>query len=203
LKKVCFLQDRNPGVPGIIYKLDAESDGIRKLNNVRVLWKSTAVIGKISIRDIYSGSELDTNKFDLDHFVPWSYVTNDELWNLTPMDSQLNSSKSNSLPTWKRYFPEFANNQYHLYKMIFAYPEIRKLFEKCRRDNLNAIWASETLFISGNSEEQFKNVLEHNLRPIYDMAYLQGYSLWQFDEQSSALLVDDRSQENYKVNANH
>ena len=72
--------------------------------------------------------------------------------------------------------------QFCLYKAIFSYSAIRKSFEKCRRDNLNAIWAAETLYVEGNSQEQFTNILSHNLKPIYDSAHLQGYSFWKLPE---------------------
>lgn len=53
---------------------------------------------------------------------------NDELWNLMPMDSSLNSSKSNKLPKWEPFFKRFAENQFVLYGMIYdeRKPEIRK-----------------------------------------------------------------------------
>ena len=41
-----------------------------------------------------------------------------------------------------------------------------------------AIWASESLYVQGNSKEQFYNILEHNLHPVYDSAKLQGYDIW-------------------------
>ena len=180
LKKVRFLQDRNPGVPGIIYKLEEHEAGARKLNNARQLWKTVAEGSNRPIRDIYTGQLLAGNQFDLDHFIPWSYITNDELWNLTPMDGRLNSSKSNKLPEWEAYFRSLAENQYFLYEMIFSRELVRKQFEKCRRDNLNAVWAAETLYVEGNSGERFRDILEHNLRPLYESAKLQGYELWKF-----------------------
>lgn len=73
LKKVRFLQDRNPGVPGIIYKLSQENESARKLGNARELWKCAANTGAVFIRDIYTGKSIETTHFDLDHFVPWSY----------------------------------------------------------------------------------------------------------------------------------
>lgn len=178
LKKIRFLQDRNPGVPGIIYKLALEPDNKRKLQNARELWRTASAVGQLPMQDIYTGAILEPSGFDLDHFVPWSYVTNDELWNLIPMDSSLNSSKSNRLPEWDLYFKLMAKAQYNLYKAIFAYDQVRERFEKCRRDNLNAIWASEQLYIEGNSQERFCNILEHNLHPIYESAKLQGYGIW-------------------------
>lgn len=182
LKKIRLLQDRNPGVPGIIYKLSPENDSVRKLSNARKLWIHASEAGGLPFRDIYSGAELDIQKFELDHFIPWTYIANDELWNLIPMEKRLNSSKNNRLPNWNAYFIAMASAQYGLYQTVFIFSEIRKQFEKCRRDNLNAIWAAESLYIEGNTELQFKSILEHNLNPLYDSAYLQGYGLWKLSE---------------------
>ena len=182
LKKARFLQDRNPGVPGIIYKLSQEIENARHLSHARALWKSAAEVFQFPIHDIYSGNPIDIQQSDLDHFVPWSFVANDELWNLIPMEKRLNSSKSNRLPVWNLYFKNMAALQYQLYIAIFKYPGIRTEFEKCRRDNLNAIWATDSLYIEGNSKKQFTEILERNLRPIYDSAYLQGYGLWKCDD---------------------
>lgn len=44
------------------------------------------------------------------------------------------------------------------------------------------IRAVENLYIPGNTEEQFTNILEHNLRPVYDAAKLQGYGLWRYTD---------------------
>ncbi len=44
------------------------------------------------------------------------------------------------------------------------------------------MWAVENLYIPGNTEEQFTNILEHNLRPVYDAAKLQGYGLWRYTD---------------------
>lgn len=178
MKKVRFLQDRNPGVPGIIYKLGMDEERSRKLNYARKLWKRVEEISGKPLIDIYINEVLSNTGFDLDHFVPWSYIANDELWNLIPMNGRLNSKKNDKLPAWNPYFSRFANTQYYLYTMIFSNMQIRSSFEKCRRDNLNSIWASEELFVEGNTEEQFKNLLEHNLRPIYESAKIQGFKVW-------------------------
>lgn len=52
VKKVRYLQGRNPGVPGIIYKLAPENDKQRKLKYVRELWN--AVLDVSEIKDIYT-----------------------------------------------------------------------------------------------------------------------------------------------------
>ena len=160
LKKVQFLQDRNPGVPGIIYKLDDNSEDGRKLEHARKLWTVSTAASNELILDIYTGNPLEKNRFSLDHFIPWSYIANDELWNLTPTDPVVNSRKGNRLPKWEKYFVVFANNQYWLYKTIFSIQKVRDQFEKCRKNNLNSIWASEMLYVENHSEEQFKSILE-------------------------------------------
>ena len=105
---------------------------------------------------------------------------NDELWNLMPMDSLLNSSKSNKLPEWEPFFIKFANNQYLLYQMIHdnERPIFHKRFEACYKDNIHSIWANQELYRPGNSIEEFENILEMNMRPVYDSARRQGYELW-------------------------
>ena len=132
------------------------------------------------IRDsIYTGQPIDIRHYDVDHFVPWSYITNDEIWNLMPVDSSVNSSKNNRLPIWEKYFPRFANNQFVMYENIYKYEELLNRFKDCYRDNIVSIWASEELYIQGNTKEKFYNILESNMKPIYDAARLQGYSIWQ------------------------
>lgn len=136
------------------------------------------------IREIYTGREIGLDVLSIDHFVPRSYISNDELWNLTPMSKSLNSSKNNRLPSWDEYFEPFAHYQYYLYSLVFPEDESKKSaflidkFEKCRKNNVNAIWASEALYIPGNTKTQFVNILSHNLKPIYESAQMQGYDMW-------------------------
>lgn len=175
VKKVRYLQGRNPGVPGIIYKLVPENNKQRKLRYVRNLWNT--IIETKPVYDIYSEKLLGLNDFDIDHFVPWSFVANDELWNLLPMDSSLNSSKSNNLPQWK-YFELFAKNQYMMYESAKSSEKIMDKFKKCQRDNLVMQWSMEELYIAENDREAFIKVLEEKLHPVYDSARIQGYEIW-------------------------
>lgn len=176
MKKIKYLQDRNPGVPGIIYKLEPENEKQRKLQNVRKLW--AAVFDISDIRDIYSGNPLEKKKYEIDHFVPWSFITNDEMWNLMPVNSSLNSSKRDRLPDWNTYFSGFAQNQFVLNQMIYKYERLAHMFRECQRDNLNSLWSMEELYIKGIDENQFIRVLESRLKPIYDSARTQGYGIW-------------------------
>lgn len=175
-EKVRWLQNNNPEVPGLVYKLAPLDDKMRKLGHVRKLWEG--VLDMTSIVDVFKNEPIKKEAYDVDHFIPWSFVMNDELWNLMPMDSSLNSSKSNRLPQWDKFFMRFALNQYTMYELVHKKAGIRKLYESCYRDNLHSIWASQELYRKGNSREEFYGILERNMRPVYDSARRQGYEVW-------------------------
>ena len=175
-EKVRWLQNNNPEVPGLVYKLAPLDDKMRKLGHVRKLWEG--VLDMTNIIDVFKNEPIKKEAYDVDHFIPWSFVMNDELWNLMPMDSSLNSSKSNRLPQWDKFFIRFAQNQYMMYELVHEKAGIRKLYEFCYRDNLHSIWASQELYRKGNSREEFYSILERNMHPIYDSARRQGYEVW-------------------------
>lgn len=182
--KALFIQDRNPGVPGVMYKVAPETEEKHKsLKKARKLWIATVDVTGNPLYEIYTGNELSIEEFDLDHFVPRSYVSNDELWNLTPMAKKLNSSKNNKLPA-KGYIKNFVEYNYYLYSLIFDNGNkdqaaiLKHCFDQCENQHLNAVWATEKLYIPGNSKEQFENILEENLSLVYDSAKLQEYEMW-------------------------
>lgn len=118
---------------------------MRRLDQARNLWRTTVEITGKPIKEIYTGKEISLDTLSIDHFVPRSYISNDELWNLTPMSKALNSSKNNRLPEWDEFFEPFARYQYYLYSLIFPAdsskrsPVLIDRFEKCRKNNVNAI----------------------------------------------------------------
>lgn len=175
-EKVKWLQNNNPEVPGLVYKLTPMDEKMRKLNNVRKLWEGILEVSEV--RDVFTDGTIVPKQYDVDHFIPWSFVMNDELWNLMPMDSSLNSSKSNRLPKWNPFFDRFARNQFIMYGLIHEKEGIRKLYEACYRDNLHSLWAGQELYRKGNTEIEFFNILQKNMQPIYDSARRQGYEVW-------------------------
>lgn len=177
-RKVMWLQNNNPEVPGLIYKLKPMDEKKRKMCNVRKLWDGVMEFAGIS--DVFTGRPLAGEEYDLDHFIPWSFVMNDELWNLMPMDPSLNSSKSNRLPRWEPFFPVFAENQYSMYCMVHEKENLHRLFENCYRDNIHSIWAGQELYRPGNTREEFFGILEKNMQPVYDSARRQGYEIWMY-----------------------
>lgn len=178
-EKVKWLQNNNPEVPGLVYKLAPMDEKIRKLGKVRKLWEG--VFACCEIQDIFTGKPLRSGKYDIDHFIPWSFVMNDELWNLMPMDSPLNSAKGNRLPKWNPFFGRFLEKQFILYRLIQERSEIHKLYEGCWRDNLHSIWAGQELYRPGNTKEAFGSILQKNIQPVYDSAKRQGYEVWRLE----------------------
>jgi len=51
------------------------------------------------IIDFYTGKELNIEDVSIDHFIPWSYIYSDDLWNLVITSKSYNSVKSNKRPS--------------------------------------------------------------------------------------------------------
>ena len=100
-----FLQVRNPNVPNIASKL-SKVESRQALTKQRNLWDF--VLHTQPITCIYTGHPLEIGNYDLDHFIPWSFVSHNLIWNLIPADSSINSSKSDHLPNLDRYLLPYA-----------------------------------------------------------------------------------------------
>lgn len=83
-EKVKWLQNNNPEVPGLVYKLAPMDEKMRKLSHARKLWEG--ILDVCEVRDVFTGKPVNTKQYDIDHFIPWSFVMNDELWNLMPRE---------------------------------------------------------------------------------------------------------------------
>ena len=108
-----YLQARNPNVPGVINKLTVPL--VRQLSAAITFWRTVrAELDRQGtpgeIVDIYTGHPLP-ERFSIDHFLPWSFVAHDLLWNLTPVEPVTNSSKSDVVPDLGLYLPRMAKLQ--------------------------------------------------------------------------------------------
>ena len=175
-EKVKWLQNNNPEVPGIVYKLTQEDEKARKLENVRKLWD--AILEIQPVKNVFMEGDINRESYAVDHFIPRNFVMNDELWNLMPMDPIQNMQKNKKLPAWNDYFEQFANNQFIMYELIHEKPGLQKLYKHCYKDNLHSIWAVQELYRKGNSPSEFINILGKNMQPVYDSARRQGYEIW-------------------------
>ena len=173
--KVMYLQRRNPSVPGIANKLYPNRD--RNLNYVKKYWKSILRIHPIM--EIYGGNLLtDQDIISIDHFIPWSYVAHDELWNLHPTTRNINSAKSNYLPTWDVYFKPLCDMEYFAYEMVWKYDSVQDTFEKCLDNNINDTEVRRQLYRSGLNKIEFYNVLCDTMLPVYQAAEKMGFRDW-------------------------
>jgi hypothetical protein len=88
-----YMQARNPNVPNLAGKLFPV---VSRSPLTRQLAYWNAVARAEPLRCIYSG-ELLARVEALDHYVPWSFVLHDRIWNLVPVTSRANSSKGDRL----------------------------------------------------------------------------------------------------------
>jgi hypothetical protein len=171
---ITYLQRRNPTVPGISSKIYPPQT--RKLNKVLHYWRGIANVS--TVIDIYGGEDLSSKDITIDHFVPWSYVASDELWNLIPTTRSINSSKSNGLPRWEEYFGKLCLAEYSAYQITQENPTIHDLFEKCAKENLNSEEIRYTLYKPDQTLDNFSGQLESVLLPIYESARNLGFGEW-------------------------
>lgn len=119
-----FLQKNNPHVPGLSEKIFKPVS--RSLHKAKMFWN---VYREISggLNCIYSGVQL-TGTISLDHFVPWSYVVHDQIWNIVPTCRSVNSAKGNQLLSVKQYLPLLVNLHYQAFHAIYLSSDHRKEF---------------------------------------------------------------------------
>lgn len=103
-----YMQQCNPSIPAISNKLfpPQQRDSLKSQTDY---WKK--VLKHTQLHCIYSGQSLESNNLSLDHYLPWSFVTHDLLWNLIPTSREVNSSKSDNLPS-SRHFEPFVTIQH-------------------------------------------------------------------------------------------
>jgi 5-methylcytosine-specific restriction endonuclease McrA len=88
-----YVQARNPNVPNIAGKLFPVVTR-SPLTEQRAYWKAAARV--MPLLCIYSGEPIARIR-ELDHYVPWSFVLHDRIWNLVPVTPSANSSKGDRL----------------------------------------------------------------------------------------------------------
>ena len=178
LKLIQYLQNKNPSVPGIADKLEAPES--RNIERVRKYWKLIIEI-EPSLKDIYGEVTLGEENISVDHFVPWQYVAHDELWNLHPTTKSINSSKSNSLPSWTLYFRPLGELEYEAYELKSRNETVAQEFQKIALYHLNNQEIRNRLYADGLDRQTFIERLEHVVKPVYESAQMAGFKEWVYD----------------------
>lgn len=174
-KLVCFLQKRNPTVPGIAMKLEAPKS--RNLREQTKIW--TKIIEQKHISDLYTGLDFTSENYRLngvlsiDHFIPWSFVLHDQMWNLVPTFKNVNSKKSDNLLDYDSYIDRFCEIQYEAF--CFVVDENRKNQVDEYRQLLKIEDARK--FKAEREEEEFVKRLKREIGPVYGVAVNQGFGV--------------------------
>ena len=180
LKLIKYLQNKNPNVPGIADKIEALKE--RNIDRVRKYWNLIIQIDS-SLKDIYGEVTLANVNISVDHFVPWQYVAHDELWNLHPTTKSINSSKSNSLPSWTMYFRALGELEYRAYELKSQNELVTREFQKIAPYHLNNQEIRNQLYSEGLDKHTFIERLDHIIKPVYESAQTLGFKEWVYDGQ--------------------
>jgi hypothetical protein len=146
-----YLQARNPNVPGVVNKLRAPT--ARQLTAARDFWRLVRAdfqkAGRpTEFKDIYTERQL-AESFSIDHFLPWSFVVHDLLWNLTPVGASTNSSKNDVLPDLDLYLPRLAKLHFGAIEVAKKKPKLLEDYVECFKQDVSGLLAlGETGFIT-------------------------------------------------------
>lgn len=157
-----FLQSKNPNVPDIPNKLikPATRNG---LNKQRIQFWDVVFDELGSVDCIYTGEKLIKGNYAVEHFIPYSFVSHDLIWNLIPADKSFNSSKSNRLPILEKYFEPFYQLQKNAYEIVRRRTPKNKLLE----DYLTVLHIEENSI----NHDKFKEIIQ----PLVSIASNNGF----------------------------
>jgi hypothetical protein len=160
-----YMQSKNPSTPAIANKIFPPL--IREpMTQQTDFWKLVIQYSK-NLRCIYS-DQIIQEDFSLDHYLPWTFVAHNQLWNLIPVPKSVNSSKSNKVPS-DIYFDKFIQVQ-HLGLTI-----ANERMSRCK-------WAESYILDLGFSSKDELLSLENlrrqynlKVKPLIALAISQGF----------------------------
>jgi hypothetical protein len=167
-----YLQAKNPTVPSIPNKILPILKRV-SLAKEKNYWQD--ILKHRDLRCIYSSVKLNT--FEIDHFLPWTFVTHNQPWNLIPVSASANASKSNNLPSLK-YLDAFIEEQavsIRVASEIYS----QKKWEKTMEPYLSDLKLSS--FGDLLNKIKLDKAFRGTLLPLYEIASINGFSRnWEF-----------------------
>ncbi len=160
-----FLQKRNPNIPNIGGKIFWKPKQ-RDLKKARMFWD--IYFQEKPINCIFSNHPIDPANFAIDHFIPWSFLTHDLLWNLIPIEQSVNSAKSNYLPELPLYFDKFSMIQFDAFQLL--YKKQKRLL-----DDYAVLFQEELDQIAALAEPTFSEQLYRHIAPSVQIAANAGF----------------------------
>ncbi len=165
-----FLQIRNPNVPNIPNKI-IKAETRNSLSRQHDFWNFVMGHG-CAVRCIYTNKELSVGGYDLDHFIPWSFVSHDLIWNLIPADGSINSSKSDKLPDLRTYLQPLAIMQQNAVKTCLSYNFRGQVLE----DYLSLGCTPQDL--AEMNKGQLFDCFARTFAPMHQIATNMGFEQW-------------------------
>ncbi|WP_069791239.1 HNH endonuclease domain-containing protein (plasmid) [Cyanobacterium sp. IPPAS B-1200] len=172
-----YMQKNNSNVPNLARKLFPLVQR-KSLAEQAKYWK--LIIEKQPIKCIYSNNILDKNSISVDHYLPWSFVAHDQLWNLIPSIHTVNSSKSNNIPS-SNYLDKFINLQHQglvISNKILSQNEWLRYVD-CYLNDLKINEPNDLLKL-----ELLTRAYQQTFKPLISLAKIQGFSTnWNYREE--------------------
>lgn len=169
-----FLQQRNPNVPNIADKLVA-TDQRPSMAQQRKFW-SFVMKNQQGVESLYTGEILHEMKgCDLDHFMPWSFVAHNQLWNLVPTEKSINCSKNDRLPDIEL-LPKMAEIQRQaIHTYIDFGGKAKSLEDFCDL-------GIDTRTLLSLNDQEFLNLYKDTFIPMRQIALNMGFETWRRHE---------------------
>ncbi|MCK6603643.1 MAG: hypothetical protein L6Q59_01995 [Ignavibacteriaceae bacterium] len=168
-----FLQVRNPMIPDLPGKLIKPSER-KSLTDQRNKFWNIVLANRNNLKCIYTGKELTTGNYVVDHFIPFNFISHDLIWNLVPAHKDSSSVKSDRLPPLDIYFDPFYEIHRTALEIIFdKSPKNRFLqdyypiFPNLSKDNPLS---------DGLSKSRFRDIFE----PLVKIAHNNGFEYFHY-----------------------
>lgn len=165
-----YLQAKNPNIAGIVDKLQPPLIRASLLKQQQ-WWKKIIQLLQDRAVCIYSGQRLTVENFSLDHYLPWSFMAHDRLWNLIPTVREINSVKSDCIPS-NRYLEPMVELQHQgLILMNRSMPE--NAWSKSVEPWVLDMKIDERDLLD---KERLRSVYKSTLLPLQMVAERQGFT---------------------------
>lgn len=156
-----YLQKNNPTVLSLATKLEPPNE--RNMSEVKRLYREFFTYTKTNPVCFYSQVPLESVSHD--HFLPWSFLGNDPIYNFVPTTKSINSKKSNSIPNEKYLLP-FSEYQFSLYDFIRKHKERSSTLEQ---------YLNELKIEKGINKTEFSDKIISFYKPLYLTSKNQGF----------------------------
>ncbi|TPM23822.1 HNH endonuclease domain-containing protein [Mesorhizobium sp. B2-3-6] len=125
-----------------------------------------AQAGDAGVVDIFSGETVG-ERFEVDHFLPWSFVVHDEFWNLAPIIPAANRNKSDHLPALDLYLPRLAGLHAGILRQPGLPPGLAEAYA--------GFFGVDPPQLVGLTQQWIEDRYDQLIRPLAQLAANQGF----------------------------